>query len=99
MAERTDRSGGAEPRSIFVTRLLAIAVVADLFFIGLAGFSLRQSWQRYQERAEISTQNLSHVLAGHIADTVDRIDLTVLTVVDEVERQLAQCTGWPRGHG
>ena len=89
MAERTDRSGGAEPRSIFVTRLLAIAVVADLFFIGLAGFSLRQSWQRYQERAEISTQNLSHVLAGHIADTVDRIDLTVLTVVDEVERQLA----------
>ena len=89
MAERTDKSGIAEPRSIFLMRLLAIAVVADLFFVGLAGFSLRQSWRRYQERAEISTQNLSHVLAGHIADTVDRIDLTVLTVVDEVERQLA----------
>ena len=89
MADRTDKRGVAEPRSIFATRLLMIAVVADLFFIGLAGFSLRQSWLRYQERAEISTQNLSHVLAGHIADTVDRIDLTVLTVADEVERQLA----------
>ena len=89
MAERTDRPGIAEPRSTFVKRLLCIAVVADLFFIGLAGVSLWHSRTRYQERAEISTQNLSHVLAGHIADTVDRIDLTVLTVVDEVQRQLA----------
>jgi PAS domain S-box-containing protein len=66
-----------------------IAVLADLFFIGLAVFSLQQSMLQYEARADITTQNLSQVLAEHIADDVDKIDLAVLTVADEVERELA----------
>ena len=79
----------AEPRSRFVKRLIVIAVVIDLLFVGLAGFWLRQSRLRYEERASMTTQNLSHALAGDIASTIDQIDLTLLTVADEVERQLA----------
>ncbi|MBI5578958.1 MAG: hypothetical protein HY895_07380 [Deltaproteobacteria bacterium] len=89
MTDRTSISGITEPRSVFVKRLLAIVVVTNLFIIGLAGLLLQQARQQYEERAEITTQNLSHALAGHITDAVDKIDLTVLTVADEVEKQLA----------
>ena len=78
-----------EPRSGFVRRLVAITVLMNLFFIGLAGFSLRQSWLRYEERAETATQNLSRAFAGQIDDAIDKIDLTVHTVADEVEQELA----------
>ena len=76
-------------RGGFFKWLLAITVMADLFFIGLVGYSLRQSWLRNEERAEITTQNLSLVFAGGIAGVIDDIDLAVLTVADEVEKQFA----------
>ena len=89
MNGRTSVPGIAQPRSAFVRQLLAIAATADLLFIALACFSLWQSRVRVERNAETTTQNLSLTLAQHIADAVDKIDLTVLTVVDEVERQLA----------
>jgi hypothetical protein len=64
-------------------------VVTNLFIFGLASFSLRQAKLHFEERAEITTQNLSAALAGSMADAVDKIDLTVLAVADEVESQLA----------
>ena len=76
-------------RKEFLFRLLLIFFVTDLFFISLAGFSLIHSRKQYEDRAEIAAQNLSHVLAGNIDAAVDKIDLTVLTVADEVEKQLA----------
>ena len=79
----------AEVRSVVIKRLLTIAVVMDSLFAGLAGFSLHRSRLQYEERAETTTQNLSQASAGRISDAVDKIDLTVLTVADEVERQLA----------
>jgi signal transduction histidine kinase/DNA-binding response OmpR family regulator len=69
--------------------MLTTALVADLLFIGLAALSLRRSSLQYEARAETTTQNLSHALAGHIADVIDKIDLTVRAVADEVEEQLA----------
>src|ERR1035437_10049416 len=80
-------SGIAEPRSVFVKRLVMIVFVANFLFIGLAVFLLQQAWQQYEERAEIATQNLSYVLAENISDSIDKIDLTLLMVADEVEKQ------------
>jgi PAS domain S-box-containing protein len=82
-------SGIAEPRSVFVKRLVMIVFVANFLFIGLAVFLLQQAWQQYEERAEIATQNLSYVLAENISDSIDKIDLTLLMVADEVEKQFA----------
>ena len=76
-------------RSSFILRLLAIAVTADLLVCAIAGSSLWQSRLRYEKSADITTQNLAFVLSSHIADTISKIDLTVLTVADEVEQQLA----------
>jgi signal transduction histidine kinase/DNA-binding response OmpR family regulator/HPt (histidine-containing phosphotransfer) domain-containing protein len=89
VADQTSILGIAETRSAFIRRMLTIALVADLLFVGLAALSLRQSRLQYEERAEITTQNLSHALAGHITDVVEKIDLTVRSVADEVEQEIA----------
>ncbi|MEI6491809.1 MAG: ATP-binding protein [Verrucomicrobiota bacterium] len=89
MNDQPNGSGTIEPRSIFVLRIAAIAVVANLFFIGLAGFALWQSRIRYEERAEITTQNLALSISDELSNAINKIDLTVLTVADEVEKQLA----------
>ena len=89
MADKTNPLDFAGSRSALIKRITMITIGANLLFICLAGFSLRQSWLRYEERAGLSTQNLAHVFAAQIGDAVDKIDLTVLTVADEVEKQLA----------
>ena len=76
-------------RTAFTLRLLAIAMTADLLVCAIAGSSLWQSRLRYEKTADITTQNLAFVLSSHIADTISKVDLTVLTVADEVEQQLA----------
>ena len=80
-------------RRVFLRRLVLVAVAVNLALIGLALRSIAHSKLRYEAQAETTTQNLSRVLAGHIADEVSRIDLTVLTVVDEIEQQLASAEG------
>ena len=89
MNNQTNGSGIIEPRSVFVLRLATIAALANLFFIGLACFALWQSRIRYEERAEITTQNLALSISDELSNAIDKIDLTVLTVADEVEKQLA----------
>ena len=89
MNDQTSGQGITEPRSVFVRRIAMIAAVTNLFFIGLAGLSLWQSRLRYEERAETTTQNLSLAISEEISNAIDKIDLTVLTVADEVEKQLA----------
>ncbi len=71
------------------TNLIFIGLVANLFFIGLACFSLYQSRVLFKEQAEILSKNLSRVLAEEIREAVNKIDLGILSVTDEVERQLS----------
>ena len=78
-----------EPRSGFIRWLLVIIVAANLFIIALVGFSLCQSWLRNEERAKITTQNLSRVFAGDVADVIGKIDLTVFMMAEEIEKDLA----------
>ena len=89
VTDSTNTNQTTESRSAFLKRLLTITIAANLFFISLAAFSLRHSWRRYEDRARISAQNLSYLFAGDIDDAIHKIDLTVLTVVDEVERENA----------
>jgi len=83
------RSANFESRPSFAKRLVLIPVVLDLLFVGLAGLWLQQSRLRYEDRANVTTQNLSLALTGHVDSMVDQIDLTVLMVADEVTSQLA----------
>lgn len=68
---------------------MAVGVLLVNLFVGaLAGLSLRQSWVQYQERAETTTRNLSHVLEEEIGGDIEKIDLALLVVSDEVTRQI-----------
>ena len=73
----------------FVRWMMAGLVLINLFVFGMVTFSLYQSYDESQQGAELTAQNLSSLLAQHIAGDIDRIDLTLLAAADEVERQLA----------
>jgi PAS domain S-box-containing protein len=89
MTEQLNTAAAGGARSAFIRRIVIVTTMANLIFICLAVFSLRQSWLQYKERAEVSTQNLSRIFSIQIEEAVDKIDLTVQTIGDEVERQLA----------
>jgi hypothetical protein len=80
-------------RAAFATRLVLIVGLVNVVLLGLVLHALDHSQHRYETQADTITQNLSRVLAGHIADSFARIDLTVRTVVDEVEQQLVSTEG------
>jgi len=65
-----------------------ILLVASLAIVGFAWISLVRSRAQYINRAEISTRNLGLVLADNLVSSFDKIDLVVLGVKDEMERQL-----------
>lgn len=76
-------------------RLLLIAglVASNLLVFVLTAFSLYQSRQQYQLRAEVTTQNIARALDQSLSASVERIDLALRTVADELERQLASPQG------
>ena len=64
--------------------LLANGGVASMAF-----YNLEQSRAAYEQRAVIMTQNLASLLEGSVHSFVEKIDLTLRTVGDELERELA----------
>ncbi len=79
----------AVPPDVFVKKLAIGVLLINLFIIALAGISIRQSRLEYEERATITTENLSQALDEYINGVITKIDVTLMSVVDEAERQLA----------
>ncbi|MBS4097661.1 MAG: PAS domain-containing protein [Sulfuricella sp.] len=73
----------------FLARLAVGVTLINLLVFILVGLSLRQSHRQYQERAEVTTQNLVQVLENHIAGIIDKVDISLLAVTDEAAKQLA----------
>mgnify|MGYP001614576240 FL=1 len=73
----------------FVKWMQAGFALINLLVFGVVAASLYESHAESQQRAELTTQNLSDLLAQGIAGDIDRIDLALLSAVDEVQRQLA----------
>ena len=78
-----------ESRKVMAARLLALALVSLIFFATLGIVALLQSRRQYEERAEITTQNLAQALSSQIGAAVEKIDLVIQSLGDEVEEQLA----------
>jgi len=73
----------------FVRRMVLGVALINLFVFGMVAFSLHQSFGEFDERAEITAQNLSQMLAQDIGREFEKIDVTLLSAADEIERQLA----------
>ena len=73
----------------FVGRMVAGVTLINLFVLGMVAFSLYQSHGEFEERAEVTAQNLSQLLALDIAGDIGKIDVALLSATNEIERQLA----------
>ncbi|WP_224984495.1 hybrid sensor histidine kinase/response regulator [Geomonas agri] len=60
----------------------------NLVVAGMITFTLVQSREAYRDRTEIATQNLTRVLDANISGILSKIDVALLAVCDEYERQL-----------
>ncbi len=66
-----------------------VLIVANLVVMGLSADALHRSRQLYKQQAQTQTQNIASALEQNIVGSVDKIDLALRTVTDELERQLA----------
>jgi PAS domain S-box-containing protein len=69
-----------------VTRLVVGTLFINLLVAAIAGLSVYQSRQAYEESAQVATRNLAQVLEQQIAAAIDKIDFALRSAVDEVER-------------
>jgi PAS domain S-box-containing protein len=76
------------PRQLRALLLVGLAC-ANFFVLALAGYSLHQGKQQNELRARVEARNLSEALSRNVANSIDKIDLVLQAVTDELERQLA----------
>src|SRR4249920_939924 len=73
----------------FKATLMGLVLVANVLVVGLVGYSLHLSRNQYEQRAELLTQNLSAAVDRNVTTNIERIDIALLGLVDELEHQLA----------
>jgi diguanylate cyclase (GGDEF)-like protein/PAS domain S-box-containing protein len=78
------------PPAASVKWLTTGIVLINLFVIVLVGLLLFQSRLQYEEGAAITTRNLAQVLEQSIDSSFTKIDLILLSVVDEIEKRLTK---------
>lgn len=79
---------GASSRRLRLGLVVGL-VCANLLVLVLSGDSLYLSRMHADQRAETLTQNIANALDQAVSSDIDKVDLALLTVVDELERQLA----------
>ena len=76
----------ARPRR---TLLLLTLIGANLLVVASSAYSLIRSRSHYEQQAELSTQNIASALDQNISASIQKIDLMLRSVADELERQTA----------
>ena len=81
----------AEPfsRSLLRRHLSVFVILINALVVILAVLELRGSLTQYQERARIAAGNLTRVMEENLSGSFDKVDLILLSVADEFERQTA----------
>jgi PAS domain S-box-containing protein len=80
---------GSRMANKVLATIAAGIVVLNLVIVGLSWWSLARSRQQYTEKAAITAQNLAQVLEQNITGTINKVDIGVLCLAREVERQIA----------
>lgn len=83
------RLANASSSGAFIRWMQTGVALINLLVFGVVAIALHESHAESQRRAEHTAQNLSNLLAQGVAGDIDRIDLALLSAVDEVQRQLA----------
>ena len=75
------------PAQAFSTRLAAGAAAIVICVVALVSLSSWQSRQQFEERARITTDNLTKTLEAAIAGSIEKADITLNHVIDDYQRQ------------
>ncbi len=90
---QTDVSGSETPdirqKDNLFFRLVIGAIAINLLVYLLAGLSLYNSRMQYDTVASVSTQNIAKNLEANISGIFDKIDISLISVVHEAEKQIA----------
>jgi len=78
---------GRRQHDIITDRFFVGVVLVSVLLIASAGFMMRQSYVDFQERAEVTTQNLANLLAGELAVIIGKSELALFAVADEFRQQ------------
>jgi hypothetical protein len=68
--------------------LLAVLIGSNLLVFVLSGISLQNSHDQHKLQAETQTQNIAKAVDQSLSNSIDKIDLALLTLADELTRQL-----------
>ena len=77
------------PRS-FGVRVFLVVLLLNSTLMLLAFYSVMDSKHGYEERARLTTQNLARMVDQSVTASAGKIDLTLLSAVDELERELRE---------
>lgn len=72
----------------FKAGMAAVLFLLNLFIVFFSGYSIYKNKQHYEDRASITSQNLSRVLNSYLCNTIDTIDFSLLSIQDEIIKQL-----------
>uniref|UniRef100_C6E1G4 histidine kinase n=1 Tax=Geobacter sp. (strain M21) TaxID=443144 RepID=C6E1G4_GEOSM len=72
----------------FARQVIATTLLINLIVLGVTLWSLRDSRMHYEERITLNTVNLSLVLEKYLNGVMEKVNLTLLALGDEVEQQL-----------
>ncbi|HVI51927.1 MAG TPA: ATP-binding protein [Candidatus Sulfotelmatobacter sp.] len=86
----SDAPDMAQSPAATARRFLAVVLVLNLFVLGLVCLALWRSHEQYLQVSRVTVENLSRVLEEGLARFIDKVDLTLLDVIDEMERQKAE---------
>ncbi|GFO62802.1 hypothetical protein GMPD_07210 [Geomonas paludis] len=78
----------AKSVDVLKRHLFSGVLVLNLLVAAMITFVVLQSREAYRSRSEITTQNLAKVLDANITGILSKIDVALLAVCDEYERQL-----------
>ena len=68
--------------------LLAVLLGSNILVFILSGISLQNSRDQHQHRAETLTENVAKAVDQSLSNSIDKIDISLLALADELQRQL-----------
>lgn len=88
MADSAAPPAAGKSKSRLRWAILSFVIMADLLAVGVSAVALHQSRIHYETRSAIMTENLSQVLTHDLVSSIDKIDVALQSIADDVSAQI-----------
>ncbi|MGE5492812.1 MAG: hypothetical protein ACM31P_16165, partial [Actinomycetota bacterium] len=70
--------------------IVAFLAAANVFVLGYSAYTLQQSREHHEQQARVFTQNLSQAVDYSLSNSIEKIDLALKTIGDELQHEIAE---------